>query len=131
METRHLSDLYSGIGMDLIRTEESLRHIAESDATIVFLASDLEKTSNRRAVYGQCEKVPDRFKWAVPCDFTITVFEPNTERFTDEQLRILLLHELKHIGIDRDGNEERYFIVPHDVEDFEEIIERFGLGWSE
>lgn len=131
METRQPSDLYSQIGMELIATEESLRPVAESDATIVFLASDLEKKANRKAVYGQCEKVPDRYRWAVPCDFTITVFEPNTERFTDEQLRILLLHELMHVGIERDGNAESYYVVPHDIEDFYEIVERFGAGWSE
>ena len=129
-ESRVPSDLYSQIGMDLIRTEESLRGIAESGATIVFLASDREKSSRGRTVYGECERVPDKWKWAVPCDFTVTVFEPNTERFTDGQIRILLLHELMHVGVESDGNEERYYVVPHDVEDFEEIIERFGTGWS-
>ena len=53
------------------------------------------------------------------------------ERFTDEQLEILLLHELLHIGIQWDGNEETYSIIPHDVEDFRAIIERYGIGWSD
>jgi len=34
-------------------------------------------------------------------------------------------HELKHIGI-KDG---RFFIVPHDVEDFSDIIEEHGMSW--
>ena len=131
MDRREPSEAYSEVGMELIRTEESLRAIADSQATIVFLASDQEKRSRGRTIFGECEKVPEKWKWAVPCDFTITVFEPNVERFTDGQIRILLFHELLHVGIEVDGNEERYFVVPHDYEEFAEIERRYGLGWSE
>lgn len=130
MEIRHLSESYTDIAQDLIRTEDALAHLRGVDAQIAYLSSDLEKKSNRKVVYAQCEKVPDRFKWSVPFDFTITVFEPNVERFTDEQIRILLFHELLHVGIDLDGNEEQYYIVPHDIEDFRKIINEYGLDWS-
>ena len=130
MEIRHISAEYTEIANKLIKTKKSLKHLAGADVTIVYLSSNIEKKSNRKEVYAQCEKVPDRFKWAVPCDFTITVFEPNVERFTKKQLQILLEHELKHIGIERDGNEEIYYIVPHDIEDFKEIIDKYGLDWS-
>ena len=130
MEIRHLSEAYTDIAQDLIRTEDALAHLRGVDAQIAYLSSDLEKKSNRKVVYAQCEKVPDRFKWSVPFDFTITVFEPNVERFTDEQIRILLFHELLHVGIDLDGNEEQYYIVPHDIEDFRKIINEYGLDWS-
>ena len=83
-----------------------------------------------KSVFGQCEKVPDKYKWSVPCDFTITIFEPNVERFTEEQMRILILHELMHVGVLKDGNEENYFIRPHDIEDFRTIIEKYGLDWD-
>ena len=91
----------------------------------------MEKKSNRREVYGQCEKVPDRYRWIIPYDFTITLFEPNIERLDDEQIRILLLHELMHVGIDVDGNEETYYVVAHDVEDFRDIIDKYGMDWSQ
>lgn len=130
MEIRHISEEYTDIAADLIATEDALAYIRNSDVQIVYLASDMEKRSKRRLVYAQCEKVPDRFRWAVPCEFTITVFEPNVERFTDEQMRILLFHELLHVGIDLDGNEEQYYIVPHDIEDFRKIINEYGLDWS-
>ena len=96
----------------------------------MYMSSEHEKKSNGRLVFGQCEKVPDKYKWAVPCDFTITIFEPNVERFSEEQLKALLFHELLHVGIHTDGNEEVYSIVPHDVEDFRIIIDRFGIDWS-
>ena len=130
MEIRHISEAYTDIAQDLICTEDALAHLRGVDAQIAYLSSDLEKKSNRKVVYAQCEKVPDRFKWSVPFDFTITVFEPNVERFTDEQMRILLFHELLHVGIDLDGNEEQYYIVPHDIEDFRKIINEYGLDWS-
>jgi predicted metallopeptidase len=60
----------------------------------------------------------------------ITLFEPNIERLTDKQLEIVILHELMHVGIEHDGNEEIYYIKQHDVEDFRTIIDRYGLDWS-
>lgn len=131
METRTINDGYALIAQELIDTEECLEYIRESNATIVYLSSDLEKKSKGKLVCGECEKIPEKYKWAVPCDFTITVFEPNVERFTDDQIRILLLHELLHVGIVRDGNEESYSVKPHDVEDFREVIERYGLDWGQ
>ena len=130
MENRYISEEFTDIGQRLIREKAELSSIAESDVTIVFLESDAEKKSGGKSVLGQCEKIPDKYKWAVPCDFTITIFAPNVERFTPEQLKILIFHELLHVGIEKDGNEERYFVIPHDIEDFEIIIKQFGLNWS-
>lgn len=131
MEIRHKNSTYETIANDLIATEECLKHLKASSVNIAYLSSDLEKKSNRREVYGQCEKVPDRYRWIIPYDFTITLFEPNIERLDDEQIRILLLHELMHIGIDVDGNEETYYVVAHDVEDFRDIIDKYGMDWSQ
>ena len=115
---------------NLITTEPDLQYIRESQATIVFLSSEHEKKESGKIRFAECEKVPEKYKWAIPADFTITVFEPNVERFTDKQIRILLLHELLHVGIKVDGNEEKYYTVPHDIEDFRVILDRYGLDWS-
>ena len=128
---RTINEHYAEVGADLIRTDSVLKYIADSEVSIVYLSSEQDKKANGKLVFGQCEKVPDKYKWAVPCDFTITVFEPNVERFTDEQIRILLFHELLHIGIELDGNEEVYSIVPHDIEDFRLILDRYGMDWNE
>lgn len=130
METRQVNEYYADIALDLIRANPSLEHLRDADVTICFLSSDLEKRSKRKTVYAECERVPDKYKWAVPCDFTITVFEPNVERFTADQMAILLCHELMHIGVDVDGNERTYYLAPHDIEDFREIIERYGMDWA-
>lgn len=130
MDSRIINEQYAEIGADLIAKEKELEHIKDSDVTIIYLSSEHEKKGSRKRILGECEKVPEKWKWAVPGDFTITVFEPNVERLSPEQLRILIFHELLHVGIEKDGNEEKYYIVPHDIEDFRTILERYGMEWS-
>lgn len=131
MDNRTINEHYAEIGMDLIKTEDALVDIANSQATIIYLSSEHKKVASGKKVLGQCEKVADKYKWGIPCDFTITVFEPNVEGMTEEQLRMLIFHELLHVGIEynADGT-ETYSIKPHDLEDFKLIIDRFGTDWS-
>lgn len=131
MDTRTLNEKYAEIGAKLIEEEDALIDIANSQATIVYLSSEHKKMTAGKTVFAQCEKVAEKYKWGIPADFTVTVFEPNVEGFSDEQLRILIFHELLHIGIEfnEDGSES-YTIKPHDLEDFKLIIDRFGTDWS-
>lgn len=131
MDNRTINEEYTRIGKGLIDTEDALDYIKVSDVSIIFLSSDCEKKSNKQKVYGQCEKVADKYKWGIPCDFTVTVFEPNVEGFSDEQIKILLFHELLHVGIDFNDDGERYYIANHDLEDFKIIIDKFGTNWSD
>ncbi|MBQ9068995.1 MAG: hypothetical protein IJ131_08050 [Eggerthellaceae bacterium] len=130
-ETRVPSERYAAIADDLIEHEGWLAPIAHSDVRIAYLSSDAKKTSHGKMVFGQCEKVPDRYKWAVPYDFAIVIYEPNVAGFGEERLRTLMLHELMHVGVyaNEDG-EEVYKIVPHDLEDFRSIVECFGMDWA-
>lgn len=93
---------------------------------IAWLASDKEKKSKGRIIFAECAKVPEKYDWCCPYDFTITVFEPNVENFTDEQIKILLEHEIMHIGADK----EKYYVVPHDIEEFMKIIDKYGIDWQ-
>lgn len=131
MEKRFLRDEYKRIGEELILTAPELDKLRESAVNIVFLGSDHEKKSNGRTVFGECEKIPGKYRWAIDYDMAIIVYEPNVERFSSEQLRILLLHELMHVGVKEDGNEETYYVVPHDIEDFRAIIDKYGMDWAE
>lgn len=131
MDNRQINLKYTNIALELLMNEPSLQHIKESHAVIIYLESDYAKTSKGKLVFGQCEKVADKYKWGIPADFTITVFEPNVEKFTDDQIRTLLHHELLHVGIDKkaDGSES-YSIVDHDIEDFKLILDKYGTDWS-
>jgi hypothetical protein len=132
MDNRTINEHYAEIGMDLIQTEDALVDIANSQATIIYLSSEHKKVASGKKVLGQCEKIADKYKWGMPCDMTITIFEPNIVGFTEEQIRILIFHELLHVGIGcNKDNSESYFVKPHDLEDFKEIINRFGTDWNE
>lgn len=130
-ETRRISEDYTTIGRRLIDGEDAFYSIRVSNADIVFLASDKEKKTHGRPVYGECEKVADKNKWAIPADFTVTVYEPNCQGMDSEHLTRVIFHELLHVGIyeDKDGNEV-YSIVPHDLEDFRACVERWGVDWQ-
>lgn len=130
MENRVISQRYTDIGTKLIAKDKLFRDLRNSAVRIVYLASDLEKKSKGKDVCGECEKIPEKYKWCVPYDFMITIFEPNVERFDDKQLRILMIHELLHVGVELDGNEEKYFVRPHDIEDFRIIMKRYGKDWD-
>lgn len=128
MDRRIISDGYTVIGQDLIDKEPELKDLKEAKISIIFLASDAEKKSGGKIIFGQCEKVAEKYKWGIPCDFTITVFEPNVEEFSDKQIQILLFHELLHIGFNDKGDP---YVRPHDLEDFKAIIDRYGTSWAE
>lgn len=131
MDKREINEKYAEIAHELIETEPELLDIKNSQATIVYLSSTQAKKDKDKLVGGQCEKVAEKYKWGIPADFTITVFEPNVEGFSDEQIKILLFHELLHVGIEfnADGS-ETYSIKGHDLEDFKLIIDRYGTDWS-
>ncbi len=131
MDNRIIREEYAEMAAKIIEEEPLLTDIANSHATIIYLGSDNPKTGKGKIIHAECEKVQDKNKWAIPCDFTITVFEPNTADFTPEQMRILLFHELLHVGVEfMEDGQEKYSIKPHDYEDFKEIIDRFGTEWS-
>lgn len=131
MDNREISEEYAEIGAGVIEEEDSLMDLRNSQATIVYLTSENKKTAKGKIVCAECEKVPEKYKWSIPADFTITVFLPNVEGFSEEQKRILMFHELLHVGIvfNADGS-ETYSTVPHNYEDFKEIIDRYGTDWA-
>ena len=131
-ETRVVSDELARMGRGLIDEEPLFAHSRDSEATVVVLESDRAKTSRGRTVFGECERVADKNKWAIPADFTVTVYGPNCSGMDDEHLGRVLFHELLHVGIghDKDGNEV-YSVRPHDFEDFRECVSRWGMDWHE
>lgn len=127
---RH-SRKYGIIARRLIKTLEEFGDIAASEVRIAYLSCDKEKTKDGKTVYGQCVKVNPLYSWCCRYDFFIIIYEPNIVMFTDDQIETLIRHELHHVGVDFDGNEIRYYIVPHDVEEFRDIIRDKGLDWSD
>lgn len=132
MEHRQINDNFKAIGEDLINTEPELRYIKDSRVRIIYLESDSTKKSGTdTVVHGECEKIAAKNKWAIPADFTITLFVKNNVGMREDQIRTLIFHELLHIGITpgADGD-EIYSVRDHDLEDFKVIIDRYGTDWA-
>ena len=132
MEHRAINDNYRTIAEELIEQEPELAYIKDSRAHIAYLESDSTKKDGKdKMVLGECEKVQAKNKWAIDYDFTITLFKNNLVGLSEEQIRIVLFHELLHVGIELgpDG-EETYSVNKHDLEDFKAIIDRYGTDWA-
>lgn len=122
---------YGNIGRKLIKSLPEFADLAEADVRIAYLSSGKEKVKNRKVIFAECYKVEDKYDWCCKYDFFIVVYEPNVIDFTEEQLRILIRHELHHVGIDYTDTGLQFYVVPHDVEEFWDIIHDHGLDWSE
>lgn len=128
MDSRRINEVYANMADEVMQENGCFDHLRDGDVTIIFLSSTLAKKQGDKLVLGQCEKVAEKYKWGIPADFTITVFEPNVEGFTEEQIKILLFHELLHVGYEPET--ERMYVKPHDLEDFKLIIDTYGTDWA-
>ena len=121
---------YREIAKRLIRTLPEFAELREAGPRVAYLSIWKEKVKNRKVVFAECCKVEEKYEWCCHYDFFIVVYEPNVEDFTEEQKEILIRHELHHIGIDYTDNGIEFYVRPHDVEEFWEIINECGLDWS-
>lgn len=100
---------------------------------IAWLVSDeAKKRSSGRRVFADCMKISKkRYEWCCDYDFMITVYQPNCDEyyFDDRRYAILLEHELMHVGYDPETGD--CTLVPHDSEEFIDIIRKYGIDWQE
>lgn len=101
--------------------------IRDFDVKIGYVRSYEAKINKGKQVNADCQKVRGTYTAYLPFDFLITFYEPNVYYMTENQKKILMLHELKHIGIGEKGLR----IDNHDVEDFRSILQQYGMDWNE
>lgn len=106
--------------------KEEFQELIDGKYYIAYLISDQAKKSNGCIVRGECALVPSKYKWTCNYHFTITFYMPHIKELTQEQLEILMWHELKHAGLDKD----KPYIKPHDLIDFKEIVDLYGPYWD-
>lgn len=132
MEHRAINKNYERIAQELIENTPELEYIRQSRARITYLESDSSKKNGPdKLILGECEKVASKNQWAINADFTITIYTNNVIGMSEDQIKILLFHELLHVGIDygTDGGEV-YSVKKHDLEDFKIIIDKYGTDWA-
>ncbi|MDA8228735.1 MAG: putative metallopeptidase [Desulfitobacterium hafniense] len=114
------------LGEKLISAMPELSVIRDYEAKIGYVRSYETKKDKGRQVNADCRKINGTYTAYLPFDFIVTFYEPNIYHMSDNQKKILMLHELRHIGIGERG----FRIENHDVEDFRDILDRFGIEWN-
>ncbi|KJS68666.1 MAG: hypothetical protein JL50_03010 [Peptococcaceae bacterium BICA1-7] len=114
------------LGEKVIAAMPELWIIRDGDIKVGYVRSYEAKRDKGKQVNADCRKVRGTYTAYLPFDFIITFYEPNIYHMTENQKKILMLHELRHIGIGEKGLR----IENHDVEDFKDILRRFGFDWN-
>ena len=112
---------------EVIKSESELNFITAFNIRISYVRCFKNKVANNKLIYADCCTVSEKYQAYLPFDFIITFYDRNCQYLNDDQIRILMLHELLHIDIGQRG----FCVKPHDVEDFDMIIKKYGLHWTE
>lgn len=114
------------LGEAIINRFPELQFINTYGIKIGYVLSYENKTG-QKVVFADCRKLGEVYKAFLPFDFIVTFYYFNTELLNANQKKILMLHELKHIQITERG----LSVKPHDIEDFKDILARYGNEWNE
>ena len=102
-----------------------LNVIREYNIRVGYVVSQ-ENPGGTKIKYADCRKLKWTYKAFLPFDFLITFYGRNTELLNENQKKIVMLHELKHIGIGEKGLR----LEEHDKEDFANVLEAYGIRWN-
>jgi len=122
-----IADDWKELGERLITALPELRIPRDYKAKIEYLRSYEMKKEKGRLLYAECKRITGIYEAYLPFDFVIVCYEPATATLSDNQKKVLMLHELRHAGVNKAG----FCITPHDIEDFADILTRYGLQWNE
>lgn len=96
------------------------------DAAIGFIMRSEAPVSNGKKTLGKARKVTDEQRVFMDFDFVIWIAEDEWGSLDVNQRRALIDHELCHCHMANDGKTK---IRPHDIEEFNCILERYGFWW--
>jgi len=118
---------WSEASPSVIHTAQELindHHEHLHDARICFVYRSEESTNKGRAEYASVQLIQPKLQPFLEYDFLIWIAKDFWEAKPTAQIRAALDHVLYHCGRDGEG---RWYIRPHDVEDFVECIQRYGI----
>lgn len=115
------------LGDKVLSAMPEFAFIKNNGVKIGYLKSYENKKASGKTVFAECRIIKGIYTAYLPFDFIITFYQFAISSLTENQLKILMLHELKHIGLNYKG----YYLVPHDIEDFSDILSKYGLSWSQ
>ena len=130
MSKYYQTEEYNEMLERLLANKADLEKINQHGISIGIISSTSKRKKNDRLVRADCRKTAEFYKAFVPYDFLVTVYEPNCIDLTEEQMEILLYHELLHVGVEETATGIRTYIRGHDLEDFVSIIDQYGTYWD-
>jgi len=110
----------------VIKAMPELHYILDYDIKVGYIRS-YESKKGAKTVFADCRKLTTVYQAYLPYDFLITFYDNEASILTENQQKILMLHELKHIEMGEHGLKIRL----HDIEDFHSILGRYGINWNE
>lgn len=115
--------------VDMAEELISKYHLHLLDARIGLIFRDLAPVSGGKLKLGEASKVSDRWQPLLKdrYHFVIWLAHDQWAMMDKRKKNALLDHELCHCRMDYDG---KVWIKPHDIEEFNEVIQRHGL-WYE
>ena len=129
-ENYNESEEYTDLAYEVIKEQNTLYWILATGARIICIESSRDKKSDGKIVFGECIKVEEVYQVFCPYDFIIVIYAPNVHHMSKEQKKILIYHELLHCDFNETKKGLRFKTKPHDIEDFREIIDKYGLDWA-
>ena len=112
--------------LDIATELIDLYHPHLQDASIGFLFRSEAPKSNGHVTLGKAKKISADMNMFMDYDFVIWVALDWWDRLKPGQKVALVDHELHHCWMDAEGKPS---MRPHDVEEFNAIIERHGFWW--
>lgn len=109
--------------LDLASGIIEAHHPSLLDARIGFIFRSEAQIGNGREIWGQAQKVSNKLKVYLDFDFLIWLAADAWASLTLNQKKALIDHELCHCLYD----EGKISLRPHDIEEFTEIVDRYGL----
>ena len=122
-----VADDLRDLAEQIIDRYPELAFIRSFDIKVGYVRSFESKNNSGRATLADCRKVTGPYQAYLPFDFVITFYEPNLTMLTDNQRKVVMLHELMHITLTERG----LAVKPHDIEDWENILSQYGLKWNQ
>ena len=124
-----LNDVVRKLGEAVIEEHENFHHLKDitSPCRIAYMYSDEKKRHNGKLVFAGTTKMSDMIRDLTGYDFAIVFYGCAVDDLPDNVLTILMYHELLHVGYEPETRKR--WLIPHDVEDFSNIITQYGIDW--
>lgn len=113
--------------LDIVKRLIDLYHEPLKAARIGVIMRSEAPVTGGRVTYGNAEKVSAKAQVHVPYDFIIWLAADRFGNLAPMQKEALIDHELCHCQWD--DIDMAASIRPHDVEEFTEILQRYGYWW--